>query len=743
MYCPRCRRDVPATEHEYSDRIMYVCSKCGFVIKVVHKSRRLYFPDRTPYPSPFISLGALFILILFCIAPVFSISISPNFPAEGYINDIITFNITVTQLNGTGTYTFDFGDGTKQSGTISTIGTYTFYHVYASLGNFTLNFTASDNDSPATITQTIFIKKKILPPKCSISYTKLSTENEYKFEASCDKPIISYTWKIDGATRYGNPITYTFRGVGTYEIELEAKDRDNKINITSITLEIEEEEASEGTLMFIPTFFSRSYQQDVRKTETFLLINNLDRKVYIMDIRTGGTTTTTFGEQPISLGDVSAGELPPGGQLAIPVTVDTRGLSTDIYPCTLTVYARDMSNNYYQATINVVINVVKKAVPQENISSFNIQYPKKAKLNKPFFINVTGLLSNDDIYAYLGENIVVLGDYPKREGNNWYLRVKCTAEGIQNVEIDVKRKGVVNRYNLEINCTKEVTKKITIAISPIEPLPGDMVTITTSPDVVPKVQEYDENNNLIREIYTKSFRAVAGHTYKIYAEKEGYLSNSLAISVSRLPLRISVNPPNPEPGDEITVTLMTGSEEATDAILYINNQSTGTYKKTFKVEKGTYRFEGKGDKYRTTTYTLTVKEKAITILNTSNVSVGSPVIIKLSDTTFWNVTYQGELVAQGDSDTIKFTPNQPGIYTVYVEGLGSFNVEVPQMATIHIPANYLLVAVLILAVVLVPLYYTGHLNILVEKVREKIQKKGKKPKITTKRKEESALIPFS
>jgi len=76
MYCPRCRRDVPATEHEYSDRIMYVCSKCGFVIKVVHKSRRLYFPDRTPYPSPFISLGALFILILFCIAPVFSISIS-------------------------------------------------------------------------------------------------------------------------------------------------------------------------------------------------------------------------------------------------------------------------------------------------------------------------------------------------------------------------------------------------------------------------------------------------------------------------------------------------------------------------------------------------------------------------------------------------------------------------------------------------------------------------------------------
>jgi len=688
-------------------------------------------------------LGCIALLILFFCTPVFSISISPNFPTEGYVNEIITFKVTVTQLNGTGTYTFDFGDGTKQSGTISSTGTYTFYHVYASLGNFTLNFTASDNDSPSSITQTIHIKKKILPPKCSITYTKLSTLNEYKFEASCDKPIISYTWNINGDTRYGNPITYTFREPGTYEVKLEVKDKDDKTNETSITLEIKEEEEPEGTLMFIPTFFSRSYQQDVRKTETFLLINNLDKKVYIMDIRTGGTTTTTFGEQPISLGDVSAGELPPGGQLAIPVVVDTRGLSTDIYPCTLTVYARDMSNNYYQATINVVINVVKKAVPQENVSSFNIQYPRKVKLNDPFFINVTGLLSGDDIYAYLGENIVVLGDYPKREGNNWYLKVKCTAEGIQNIEIDVKRRGVVNRYNLEINCTEAVTQRISIAISPVDPLPGDMVTITTNPDVVPKVQEYDEDNNLIREIYTKSFRAVAGHTYKIHAEKEGYLPNTITVSVSFLPLRIVITPPNPEPGDEITVTLMTGSEEATDAILYINNQSTGTYKKTFKVEKGTYKFEGKGDKYRTATYTLTVREKTITILNTSNVSLGNPVIIKLSDTTFWNVTYQGKLVAQGTSDTIEFTPNQPGIYTIYVRGLGSFNIEVPQMTTIYIPPNYLLIAVLILAIVLIPLYHAGYLNTLIRKVQEKIQKKkGIKPKLTEKRREESALIPY-
>jgi len=685
----------------------------------------------------FLHIEVVFLFLL-CISPVFSISVTSNFPTEGYINEITRFNITITQLNGTCSYTFDFGDGVKQTGEFSSTGTYSFYHVYTSLGNFSLNFTASDNDGTAHITGTIHIKRRVVPPKCSISYTKLSTENEYKFEASCDKQIISYTWKIDGNTRYGNPITYTFRQPGTYEIELEAKDKDNKVNVTSITLEIEEEEEAEGGLMFIPTFFSRSYQQDVRKTETFLLINNLDRKVYIMDIRTGGTTTTSYGEQPISLGDVSAGELPKGGQLAIPVVVDTRGLSTDIYPCTLTVYARDLANNYYQATINVVINVVRKAVPQENISSFNIQYPKKVKLNQPFFINVTGLLSSDDIYAYLGENIVVLGDYPKREGNNWYLRVKCTAEGINNIEVDVKRKGVVNRYNLEINCSKEITERITISISPIEPLPGDMVTITTSPDVIPKIQEFDEDNNLIREVYAKSFRAEAGHTYKIYAEKEGYLSNSITISISRLPLRISINPPNPEPGDEITVVLMTGSEEAYDAILYINNQSTGTYKKTFRVEKGTYRFEGKGDKYRTTTSTLTVKEKAITILNTSNVSLGSPVIIKLSDSTFWNVTYQGELVAEGNSDTIRFTPEQPGLYTVYAEGLGSFNLEVPATATISLPPEYLLIAILVIAAILIPLYHLGYLDKFIEKIRK--TRRGKKPKIRYPQKEESALI---
>lgn len=688
----------------------------------------------------FLYIGVVFLFLLY-ISPVLSIdkpAVGFNPPPKGYVNEPVWFNITILQqCNGTCSYTFDFGDGVKQTGVFSSPGTYFIDHRYEKEGWFRFNLTVSDNDGPCSFPGTIYIEER--PPRCSISYTKLSTENEYKFEASCNKQIISYTWKIDGSTRYGNPITYTFRQPGIYEIELEAKDKDNKVNVTSITLEIEEEEEEEeGGLMFIPTFFSRSYQQDVRKTETFLLINNLDRKVYIMDIRTGGTTTTSYGEQPISLGDVSAGELPKGGQLAIPVVVDTRGLSTDIYPCTLTVYARDLANNYYQATINVVINVVRKAVPQENISSFNIQYPKKVKLNQPFFINVTGLLSGDDIYAYLGENIVVLGDYPKREGNNWYLRVKCTAEGINNIEVDVKRKGVVNRYNLEINCSKEITERITISISPIEPLPGDMVTITTSPDVIPKIQEFDEDNNLIREVYAKSFRAEAGHTYKISAEKEGYLSNSITISISRLPLRISINPPNPEPGDEITVVLMTGSEEAYDAILYINNQSTGTYKKTFRVEKGTYRFEGKGDKYRTTTFTLTVKEKAITILNTSNVSLGSPVIIKLSDSTFWNVTYQGELVAEGNSDTIRFTPEQPGLYTVYAERLGSFNIEVPAVTTISLPSEYLLIAILVIAAILIPLYRLGYLDEFIEKIRK--TRRGKKPKIRYPQKEESALI---
>ena len=37
MYCPKCKNFVPVEEHEYPDRVEYICSKCGFKIKVKHK----------------------------------------------------------------------------------------------------------------------------------------------------------------------------------------------------------------------------------------------------------------------------------------------------------------------------------------------------------------------------------------------------------------------------------------------------------------------------------------------------------------------------------------------------------------------------------------------------------------------------------------------------------------------------------------------------------------------------------
>ena len=52
MYCPKCRKVVYVEEHVYSDRTEYICSICGFRIRVIHHER-FYYPEPYPRPRPY------------------------------------------------------------------------------------------------------------------------------------------------------------------------------------------------------------------------------------------------------------------------------------------------------------------------------------------------------------------------------------------------------------------------------------------------------------------------------------------------------------------------------------------------------------------------------------------------------------------------------------------------------------------------------------------------------------------
>jgi len=50
MFCPKCRKEVYVEEHVYGDRTEYICSICGFRIRVIHHDRYLFYPPEPPLP---------------------------------------------------------------------------------------------------------------------------------------------------------------------------------------------------------------------------------------------------------------------------------------------------------------------------------------------------------------------------------------------------------------------------------------------------------------------------------------------------------------------------------------------------------------------------------------------------------------------------------------------------------------------------------------------------------------------
>ena len=50
-FCPRCNKVVPVREEEFPGKVEFVCSICGFVIKVMHKHWGYLYPKRYLFVS--------------------------------------------------------------------------------------------------------------------------------------------------------------------------------------------------------------------------------------------------------------------------------------------------------------------------------------------------------------------------------------------------------------------------------------------------------------------------------------------------------------------------------------------------------------------------------------------------------------------------------------------------------------------------------------------------------------------
>jgi PKD repeat protein len=138
---------------------------------------------------------------------------------------LVELNATASSDNlGISSYTWDLGDGTKQTVTMPIIT-----HSYSEYGNYTVNLTVTDTGG-LNSTDSIWVRVlDITPPGVRIMFNGSSvnedTPVELKANATDNAGIDTVTWKVNGV-EYGNgtSLLHTFAQPGVYAIDVRVVD---------------------------------------------------------------------------------------------------------------------------------------------------------------------------------------------------------------------------------------------------------------------------------------------------------------------------------------------------------------------------------------------------------------------------------------------------------------------------------------------------------------------------------------
>lgn len=141
-------------------------------------------------------------------------------------------------------YSWDFGDGTKDSGMFST-------YFYSSAGTYSVTLTVIDDEGASDVDNvSINVIEGELPPQNEPPVAVLYVENTTVEDGSniifngsessdSDGTIVEYTWNFDdGAKDSGMHSSHTFQTYGIYNVTLTVIDSEGAINITNITITV-------------------------------------------------------------------------------------------------------------------------------------------------------------------------------------------------------------------------------------------------------------------------------------------------------------------------------------------------------------------------------------------------------------------------------------------------------------------------------------------------------------------------
>jgi len=213
----------------------------------------------------------------------------------------------------------------------------------------------------------------------------------------------------------------------------------------------------------------------------------------------------------------------------------------------------------------------------------------------------------------------------------------------------------------------QTLKRLTIDVVPATPNPGDTVTVYAKDA---ETGQYVNATITINGQQRTTFTADWCKTYNIVATAEGYVTATRTVRVKCRTMNVVFSPASPKEGDTVTfaVTDAETGEPITGYTIKINGMPVIP---PWTAKPGRHMVVVSAEGYSPRTLTIVVEEQPPELVGTlpSEVNVGEKVILTLTKPANWEVyDANGFIIESGQGDTISFTPEEPGTYTIKVNG---------------------------------------------------------------------------
>jgi len=460
--------------------------------------------------------------------------------------------------------------------------------------------------------------------------------------------------------------------VGTYTESIYSSDGSLNIPV-SITVQ------PQPSSNCIPTVFPLSLsnvkiQQGETKTRTIQLSVP---SCYSNYINIQGISLAT-DEKPIQLGELSIGQISPGGSLTIPLELNSVGVQVGSYSDTLSFLIYNSTGSTISLLpVSISVLVTSGITPISNLSlnelpscslnsielNLNNSYFFSCSRNNPN-IAIEPIIDSDYLYGssvsqsssqYIYEFKTKNIGTTKFKALFKYLNAPIGTGYEQEVRISPSGSSPVSGIELKFNFYQGgISKNINNLNSGSTVI---LVVDNKTNSIVPSFKLY---LNGVETNSTLDFQA--DKTYELRATSSGYVDLVQTINVTKSIITITPNPLMEfyEIGNEINF-----STTPADASLSINNVPvTNPYKIS---SEGEIQIKAIKEGYNDGKINITVRRPiSISAINLEfdKWAKGKDIVLTLTKNATWSIERDGTLITSGTNDTIKFTIEEEGVYTL-------------------------------------------------------------------------------